>query len=608
MAGVDDSVPQSAVSTEELRHRSIPGPHDARLAAVDDDEHPPVTGSELRGWYAYDAGSSAIATVVVSAYWPLLVQEAGMQAAGFPAICPNIITNATLITQQQFGTVQTAMFRDLTDAAPETCNAAGWCPGEPQTVSECLQGDGRTLFQLRADGFDPTSFASLAISISVVVQVLVFISMGAFADFGRGRLRMLQIVTYLGSLLCLFMLTVTPAAWLVGAFLGIAVNILYGASFISYNAWLPHLAAKDPDVLASKMAADSPDGRAAIQKRMDDISGRGFAWGYIGSVICLLITVGVTLALPAITAFPINIAIAGVWWAGFATWTFCTIKPRPGPPLPAGTEGAAALCFSWRRTCSTLGHARALPNLWTLLLLWFFYSDGFSVISSVGALFANSEIRFGFSKSLALSILIMLSPTSAAIGNFFWEWAARRFQISAKTVIVLNLFLMAIVPAWGILGLVTSTLGFRQGWELFLGIVLYGFNLGSVQSFSRSLFASMTPRHRMAEIFAIYETTDKGSSWLGPLVLSAFAQSVGNVRWIFIYILVMLILPAIGLSFLVNVQQGHRDAIAREEADGFITSSRTDDASVAPKTAAAQGGAAVSPAGTAALTSVSAAQ
>jgi UMF1 family MFS transporter len=204
-----------------------------------------------------------------------------------------------------------------------------------------------------------------------------------------------------------------------------------------------------------------------------------------------------------------------------------------------------------------------------MLGLWFLYSDGYSVIASVGALYANSEVRFGFSKSIALSILIILSPLCAAIGNYCWEKIAERWSLSARTVIMCTLFGMAILPVWGLLGFFTTAIGLREGWELFVGIMIYGFNLGAVQSFSRSLFASMTPRHRMSETFAVYEITDKGSSWLGPLVVSALQQGTGNIRWSFLYVLLMVFLPALGL-LSVDAATGHKQAIGVELADGFI--------------------------------------
>lgn len=489
--------------------------------------------------------------------------------AGFPVVCPNRVTNLTAIAAQGLPDSPASMFFFRNQPVPGGCNAAGWCAGDPATVSECLKADGITLNPLRVDfagsQIEPTSFASAAISVSVIIQIVVFISIGAYADYGMGRYRMLMAVTALGALLCLLMLAVTADTWWLGGILGVLINVVYGASFIAYNAWLPHLAAKHPDVLG-KYDAASAAGRAAIQTLMDFISGRGFMWGYFGSVACMLICVVFTLLLPATIAYPINIAIAGVWWAGFAVWTFRVLRPRPGPPLPANTN---PLFFSWSRTCSALSNAAKLPNLWRMLGLWFLYSDGFSVIASVGALYANSEVRFTFSKSLALSILIVLSPLCAAIGNFVWQWVADSWKLPARTMIMMNLFFMAVLPIWGLLGFATTAIGLREGWELFLGIIIYGFNLGSVQSFSRSLFASMTPRHRMSETFAVYEVTDKGSAWLGPFVVSVLQQGTGDIRWSFLYILLMLVVPGIGL-LAVDPAAGHQQAIAVEIADGFI--------------------------------------
>uniref|UniRef100_A0A7S0JMM2 Autophagy-related protein n=1 Tax=Cafeteria roenbergensis TaxID=33653 RepID=A0A7S0JMM2_CAFRO len=549
-------VPASAGSQADAVDGALPA-----ADAETDPDHPPVTQRELRGWYAFDAGSSAVSTVVISGFWPLLVQDTAIAASGFPEVCPNVIRNATFIAEALGVTTAEVAFRQL---APTADGCVGdVCPGLPATVSQCLEADGSSLFPLRVNfagtPVEPTSFASAAISLSVILQVAVFISLGAYADHGRGRLTALKVLTLLGGLLCFAMFAVNENTWWLGGIFGALINVLYGATFVAYNAWLPQLAAKHPTMLG-KVDAGTAEGKASLQYLMDELSGKGFMWGYIGSVVCMAVCVGFTIFLPSSLAYPLNMAFAGAWWLAFAVWTFATLEPRPGPPLPAGVNPIA---FSWRRMFATVSRARHLPQLWWMLGLWFLYSDGFNIVASVGALYANSEVEFGFSRSTALAILIILSPIMAAIGNAAWLAIAKRFDLSARTVVILNLCIIVVVPVWGLLGFATTAIGLRHGWELFVGIAVYGFNLGAVQSFSRSLFASLVPRQQLSELFALYEITDKGSSWLGPLIVALVQQASGTLRLAFIYILVMLVVPALGLLTL-DVASGHRQAIAME--------------------------------------------
>lgn len=79
-----------------------------------------------------------------------------------------------------------------------------------------------------------------------------------------------------------------------GGLVMVLCNILYGCTYVAYNAWLPFLAASEPEVLATPAG---PAREAAFAATMDRISSAGFAWGYFGSVLVLLACVGITFAL-----------------------------------------------------------------------------------------------------------------------------------------------------------------------------------------------------------------------------------------------------------------------------------------------------------------------
>jgi UMF1 family MFS transporter len=138
---------------------------------------------------------------------------------------------------------------------------------------------------------------------------------------------------------------------------------------------------------------------------------------------------------------------------------------------------------------------------------------------------------------------------------------AHKRGISSKRMVIACLVGLCVIPAYGMVGFGSRTLGIRQGWELFLVAGVYGFLLGPISAFSRSLFASLVPHGREAAFFSLYEITDKGSSWMGPLVLTGVQQATGELRWGFIYILAFLLVPAVALPFL-DVRRGMADAEA----------------------------------------------
>ena len=300
--------------------------------------------------------------------------------------------------------------------------------------------------------------------------------------------------------------------------------------------------------------------------------------------------------------FSICVAIAGLWWLGFAALTtFRFVQPRPGPPLPAGES---YLLYPFKRMFRTAKAAGTMPETLKFLLAWFMFSDGFNTIcgslpsrrggararprrprasrahplrqpahgvlplrgpalsraASVGAIYANTSVTYdGIGKGIGITLLLLLVPLFAGVGGIFWNWVHATGRLTAKQIIVVNCVLMTLTPAYGLLGFADGRLGYRRWWELYLGVIFYGLNLGSVQSFSRSTFGSMIPEGMEANMYALYNVTDRGSSWIGPGVVAAILSATGNIRYAFLYPIGMLLVP-MALLYFVDVQRGVRMA------------------------------------------------
>ena len=99
--------------------------------------------------------------------------------------------------------------------------------------------------------------------------------------------------------------------------------------------------------------------------------------------------------------------------------------------------------------------------------------------------------------------------------------------------------------------------------------MLYGLNLGSAQSFARSMFGDLIPAGHEAGYFSLYEITDKGSSWLGPLVTSIVVWTTGSIRYSLIYLIIVMIVPSILLQFWVNFELGKKQAGRMDSTAGY---------------------------------------
>jgi len=127
---------------------------------------------------------------------------------------------------------------------------------------------------------------------------------------------------------------------------------------------------------------------------------------------------------------------------------------------------------------------------------------------------------------------------------------------ASKYILFVNFFFVMVLPIWAAPGLG----GLNNQVEFYLAGALYGFQIGSVFAYSRSILQHMTPEGCESEFFSFYELTDKGTSWLGPILLSVMGEATGQTRWGFFSIIIFLVVGAIILT-QVDTQQGAIDAV-----------------------------------------------
>jgi UMF1 family MFS transporter len=229
---------------------------------------------------------------------------------------------------------------------------------------------------------------------------------------------------------------------------------------------------------------------------------------------------------------------------------------------------------------------KQLRHSFIFLISYFLFSDAYNTISYVGILFAKNDMGAG---SMELILLLIEAPLLALVGNFFFLWLKNRFGFESKTMIMINLACFLFLPVYSFIGFIPSApFGMKKIWELFVFGAIFGFNVGSIQSFARTVFISLTPPGHESEFFGFYEITDKGSAWVGPAIVALLTEWTGQVRYSFFYLLVALLVPMIILRF-VNVREGTMQARAFAEAEnaepmvefGRLDSTDDDDGLVA---------------------------
>ena len=357
---------------------------------------------------------------------------------------------------------------------PETCADLADA-GETQTnCLRCVEGDGDVLVTANADGsethaeldvlklpggINPTSFLFTCIALSVLFQAIAFVTVGALGDFGNHRKRGLVVSATTGAIVTCFYV-VPPAKedgslyWLGGVLIIIA-NVCLGVSVVFYNSYLPLMVDDAPAVseleaaaaaAAATAAAESGGGgggggddddddadafetdareatRAAQEVVGSEYSGKGQAWGYVGGLAALTLSLLIAVAMISAGAstwwaLGVGAALSGVWWLVFGIVSFRRLPPRPGPPPPEEYRGARLLLMGWIRTATLLKKVwrKSRPTA-HFLALYFVFSDGYSTIATVAILFASRELCMSVVELATLAVIV---PLCAAAGGYLW--------------------------------------------------------------------------------------------------------------------------------------------------------------------------------------------
>ena len=372
---------------------------------------------------------------------------------------------------------------------------------------------GETIFP--EDGFsafgmsvDAEAFFGILVGFGAFLLFLAMPILGAIADYSNSKKRLLQIFAYTGATFAV--LTAIPGAGDLG--LAVVVALFAQIGFVSanvmYEGFLPEL---------------------TTPETIDRVSARGFAFGYAGGGIHLVLSLlllffAEPLGLAETTAQRIVIASAGLWWAGFAAFSFTRLRDagvaRPIPvkfrsaPRPLA-YGRLGLDRTWRTTRQLLG----FPQLLLFVVAFLFYNDGVQTVIKITPVFASETLDLSATTIAAVFVVIQLV---AFFGALAFGWMAGRFGV--KRAILVSIAGWILVTVGGYLMPAERAAPF-----LLLG-VLAGLVLGGVQALSRSLYGSMIPEEASAEFFGFYSVFSKFSAIFGPLIFAVVDIATGSAR------------------------------------------------------------------------------
>lgn len=365
------------------------------------------------------------------------------------------------------------------------------------------------------------SLPSYLTSFATIASAFILPVVGALVDrSGRKRLHMAWFA-WAGSFFAALLFFMRGDHWQLGAVAVILASVLAGCSLVSYYAMLVDIADED---------------------ERDTVSARGWAFGYLGGGLLLLVNLGMVLGHSAIgldkeLAVRLSLLSAALWWAAFTIIPVRRLRdtaPRNVVPEPGGL-----LRRSFGQLLATLKDLRHYPMTLTFLLAYLFYNDGIQTVIYSASIYGSKQLHFGDSVLIGAILLIQFVAFGGAL--FFGRYAR---LYGAYRCLVWG------CVAWMVIVVAAMFLPERNVALFLLAGVAIALVMGGTQALSRSFFSLFIPRGREGEYFALYNACERGTSWFGTLLFGLMFQLTGSYRPA---ILSLIVFFALGLFFLLRL-------------------------------------------------------
>jgi UMF1 family MFS transporter len=371
-----------------------------------------------------------------------------------------------------------------------------------------------------------SAFASYSIALGFLVIAIVSPILSSIADYKGNKASFMKFFCYLGSVACVAMAFMDKDHVILGVFFSILASIGYCGSIVFYNAYLPEIAA---------------------EQDQDRVSAKGFALGYVGSVLLMIVCLAFILcndelhlgwgAWPARLSFP----AVGIWWAGFAQLTFRVLPPsKPSEQRPEHsllTNGFYELGKVWNQ----LIH---YPVLKRYLRSFFFYNMGVMTVMFMATYFGSDLLKLPDTVLISSILIIQL----VAIGG------AYLFSLlSAKTNNIVALGCLIII--W--IGICILAYFTYTAFQFYVLAFAVGMVMGGIQSMSRSTYSKLLPETKdTASYFSFYDVCDKVGTVVGTLSFGFVADKMGGMRN---SVLALVVYFVIGFVLLLFVRTNRKD-------------------------------------------------
>jgi len=400
--------------------------------------------------------------------------------------------------------ISSAIFPIFFEAVTSTKDASG------KIVSDIVQ--------LFGYNFKNTELYSYVISFSFLIVSMLSPLLSGIADYSGNKKMFMKFFCYMGAIAtsCLYFFNVEHLA--LSMLTVMLASIGFWSSLVFYNAFLPEI---------------------APPQEHDKISARGYAMGYFGSALLLIINLIAIqkFAMPARWAF----VSVGIWWVGFAQITY-----RNLPETKHHNKEKANIFKGFNELKLVWKNLENLPNLKKYLTSFFVYSMGVQTIMIMAVLFAKKEIHDLKDADLIISVLLI--QFVGILGSYTFSWLSKKLgNIKA---------LMVAVFIWILICVGTYSLVYHAT-QFYIVAASVGMVMGGIQSLSRSTYSKLLPEtDDHASYFSFYDVCEKVGIIIGTFAFGFIEGITGGMRNSILSLIVFFI---VGMLLLFRVKPLNRN-------------------------------------------------
>ncbi len=355
---------------------------------------------------------------------------------------------------------------------------------------------------------------SYALAFSYLLSAAILPLLSGIADYSGKKKTFLKIFTFLGAFSCMGMFLFTEGNIEWGIFCVIFASLGYSSSLVFYDAYLPEI---------------------ATPETTDRISARGYAFGYLGSAIMLIMSLILITYYDSFgfdnkgQATRIVFLMVGVWWIGFAQIPF---KNLPENVFNKGTKGNIFL-NGYREIRSVISKLQNLKDMKTYILSFLFFNMGVQTVMLLATLFGSKVLHLEAGQLIPILLIIQFVGIGGSL--LFAKLSDKKGNIFALTTMII---------IW--IGICLFAYFITNVTQFYVIAVLVGLVMGGIQALSRATFSKLIPEETEdhTSYFSFFDVTFHLSVVLGTFSYGFIEQITGSMR---------ISSLALGLFFLIGL-------------------------------------------------------